>query len=391
MVDGGKTMQTLSNRLSWLTKLEQHIVTINQKQATGELIIGHKTAQWRLYFFLGQLLYAVEETHRVRRWQRSLKKYCPRWLGQHHQLTTSELWECQLLHRGMAQGDLTAAEVKAVVRETTQEVLFSMIQQENLVWQWRNRQYQELGIPFYLTLCPMEIQQLFEQSQHLHHQWQEMGVQYLHPELVPAFKQSPSELTQCSADTFLNLTAFFNGRYTIWDISLKMKQPLTRIVRLVHHFYQQGAVELQEVADLPLPITIEPVNKPKNNLPAIACVDDSPLIGRYLEEILAPAGYRVIYIQDPIQALTTLTEEKPLLIFLDLVMPKTDGYNVCNFLRKSEACSKTPVIMLTSSNGLINRARAKLAGADDFLTKPFDSEQILQVVHKYLGAAVPGR
>jgi chemotaxis family two-component system response regulator PixG len=187
------------------------------------------------------------------------------------------------------------------------------------------------------------------------------------------------------------LTAFFNGRYTIWDISLKMKQPLTRIVRLVHHFYQQGAVELQEVADLPLPITIEPVNKPKNNLPAIACVDDSPLIGRYLEEILAPAGYRVIYIQDPIQALTTLTEEKPLLIFLDLVMPKTDGYNVCNFLRKSEACSKIPVIMLTSSNGLINRARAKLAGADDFLTKPFDSEQILQVVRKYLGAAVPAR
>ncbi len=370
-------------------KLEQHIVTINQKQATGELIIGHKAAQWRLCFFLGQLLYAIEENHRVRRWQRGLKRYCPNWSPDTSQLVSSELWECQLLHHGMTQNQLSAAQMKAVLRETAQEVLLSMIWQKNLTWHWRTCKYQESGIPFYLTLCPLEIKQLLQQSQHLYEQWQEMGVSYLHPELVPVVKQSPSELTQCSGDTFLNITALFNGRYTLWDIALKMKQPITRVVRLVHHFSQQGVVELKTIPDLPPPAVPKPTAaQPGKKLPAIACVDDSPLVGKYLEEILVPAGYRMLYVQDPIQGVGTLSDYKPDLIFLDLVMPKTDGYNVCSFLRKSEAFRKTPVIMLTSCNGLINRARAKLVGANDFLTKPFTNEQILQMIEKYLPVSV---
>ncbi|MBD1836203.1 response regulator [Trichocoleus sp. FACHB-90] len=377
-------MQTLPV-YSGLTKLERQIVAINQKQATGELIVGYKTPQWRLCFFLGQLVYAVGETHRVRRWQRALKHHCPDWKVENDQLAITQLWECQLLHQGMAQGHLSAAQVKAVMCESTQEVLFSMIRQPSLSGCWRDREYQEPRLPFYLTLCFLEIQHLIQQSQHLYQQWQGLGVSYLDPEMAPVLKQSPSDVTQCSVDTFLNLTALFNGRYTIWDLALKMKQPLTRVARLLHHFYQQGVVELQTVPDFPPPLApsylIDGIRKSEST---IACVDDSPMVGEYLKEILVPAGYRVVYIQDPIQGVAALAKHKPDLIFLDLVMPKTDGYNVCSFLRNSSAFRQTPVVILTSCDGLINRVRSKFVGANDFLTKPFESKQVLQVLKKHL-------
>ena len=110
----------------------------------------------------------------------------------------------------------------------------------------------------------------------------------------------------------------------------------------------------------------------------------SPLIGKYLKEILIPAGYQLVYIQDPIQAVATLSDRKPDLLFLDIVMPKTDGYNVCNFLRKSSTFANTPIVMLTSCDGLINRVRAKMVGANDFLAKPFQAEQVLQMLKKHL-------
>ncbi|MBD2007109.1 MULTISPECIES: hypothetical protein [Cyanophyceae] len=83
-------MQTLPI-YSGLTKLERQIVAINQKQATGELIVGYRTPQWRLCFFLGQLVYAVGETHRVRRWQRALKHHCPDWKVENDQLAITQL------------------------------------------------------------------------------------------------------------------------------------------------------------------------------------------------------------------------------------------------------------------------------------------------------------
>ena len=379
-------MQTLSAAY-WLTKLDRNLLTINQKQATGELIISNGTAQWRLCFFLGQLFYAIGETHRVRRWQRGLKRHCTDWVVETDQVVNTELWECQLLHYGMAQGHLSASQVKAMIVETTQEVLFSMTRQASLAGYWQPRQYRKLQAAFYLSLCPLEVKRLLKQSQRFYEKWLEIGFGSLDPDLAPVMRPSPCELNHCSVDTFLNLTALFTGRYTLWDIALKMKQPLTRVARLLHHFRQQGVVELQTVSDLDLPFVchLSDDKMAKKQL-AIACIDDSPLIGRYLKEILVPAGYRLLYVEDPIQGIGILAKEKPHLILLDLVMPDTDGYNVCNFLRNSSTFRKTPIIMLTSWDNTINRVRAKLVGVSDFLAKPFEAEQLLQLIKKYLPA-----
>jgi chemotaxis family two-component system response regulator PixG len=113
------------------------------------------------------------------------------------------------------------------------------------------------------------------------------------------------------------------------------------------------------------------------------------MIAEKLEQILQPAGFRVLKINNPMQGVAKLAEEKPDLIFLDVVMPQTSGYNVCSFLRQSSLFRDTPIIILTSQNGLMDRTKAKLNGASDFLCKPPEAHQVLEIVKKYLQESAP--
>jgi chemotaxis family two-component system response regulator PixG len=110
-----------------------------------------------------------------------------------------------------------------------------------------------------------------------------------------------------------------------------------------------------------------------------------------MESILQPQGYEVLSILNPLQGISILLERKPDLIFLDLVMPHTNGYELCAFLRKTTSFQETPIIILTGNDGVIDRVRAKLTGASEFLGKPPEAQTVLRTVKKYLGngAIVP--
>jgi two-component system, chemotaxis family, response regulator PixG len=112
------------------------------------------------------------------------------------------------------------------------------------------------------------------------------------------------------------------------------------------------------------------------------------VIGKELEAILKPLGYEVFSILDPLQSLTTLLQKKPKLIFLDLVMPNTNGYELCSFLRKSPLFKELPIVMLTGHDGVIDRLRAKVAGSTDFLSKPPEATKVVDVVQRLLGEGV---
>ncbi|MEH2128774.1 response regulator [Nostoc sp.] len=118
--------------------------------------------------------------------------------------------------------------------------------------------------------------------------------------------------------------------------------------------------------------------------PLVACVDDSPMICRSLEEIMTHQGYRFVGIQDSLTAILNLIKSKPDFIFLDLLMPKVNGYEICSQIRKTPSLKNVPVVILTGKDGIVDRMRAKLVGATDFMGKPVEADKVLNVLHKYL-------
>jgi two-component system, chemotaxis family, response regulator PixG len=116
----------------------------------------------------------------------------------------------------------------------------------------------------------------------------------------------------------------------------------------------------------------------------IACIDDSILIYQSLEKILTDNNYRCYGVQDPLKIMPSLIRNKPDFIFLDLLMPITNGYEVCEQIRKTPSLKDIPVIILTGKDGLIDRMRSKMVGATGFLGKPVQAEAVLKMIDKYL-------
>ncbi len=119
----------------------------------------------------------------------------------------------------------------------------------------------------------------------------------------------------------------------------------------------------------------------------IMVVDDSQTIRRTAESLLTKAGYEVVTAQDGFEALAVLARTLPSLVFIDIMMPRLDGYQACALIKGNPQFAKIPVIMLSSKDGLFDRARGRLVGSDQYLTKPFTREELLAAVESHLGAA----
>ncbi len=120
----------------------------------------------------------------------------------------------------------------------------------------------------------------------------------------------------------------------------------------------------------------------------IMVIDDSSTIRRSAEIFLGQAGYKVVLADDGFDALAKMNDHKPALIFCDILMPRLDGYQTCALIKKSAKFHSTPVIMLSSKDGLFDRARGAMVGSDAYLTKPFTKDSLLKTVREYTAEAV---
>lgn len=109
-------------------------------------------------------------------------------------------------------------------------------------------------------------------------------------------------------------------------------------------------------------------------------IDDSNTIRKSAEIFLAQAGAQVVLAEDGFDALAKINDYQPAVIFCDIMMPRLDGYQTCSLIKKNPKFSATPVIMLSSRDGLFDRARGRIAGSDEYLTKPFTKEGLLNAV-----------
>ena len=115
----------------------------------------------------------------------------------------------------------------------------------------------------------------------------------------------------------------------------------------------------------------------------ILVIDDSNTIRRSAEMFLQQAGHQVILAEDGFDALAKISDHHPQIIFVDIMMPRLDGYQTCTLIKQNPAFKSIPVIMLSSKDGVFDRARGRLAGSDCYLTKPFTREGLIQAVSDY--------
>jgi len=115
----------------------------------------------------------------------------------------------------------------------------------------------------------------------------------------------------------------------------------------------------------------------------VMVIDDSNTIRRSAEIFLKQSGCEVILAEDGFDALSKIADHLPNIIFVDIMMPRLDGYQTCSLIKRNPRFKSTPVIMLSSKDGLFDRARGRMVGSDQYLTKPFTQESLLQAVNTY--------
>jgi twitching motility two-component system response regulator PilG len=115
----------------------------------------------------------------------------------------------------------------------------------------------------------------------------------------------------------------------------------------------------------------------------VLIIDDSKTIRRTAETLLRKAGCAVITAADGFEALGKVVDDRPDLIFVDIMMPRLDGYQTCALIKNNSALRHTPVIMLSSKDGLFDRAKGRMVGAEQYLTKPFSKDELLGAIRRH--------
>jgi twitching motility two-component system response regulator PilG len=119
----------------------------------------------------------------------------------------------------------------------------------------------------------------------------------------------------------------------------------------------------------------------------VMVIDDSKTIRRTAETLLKKAGCEVITANDGFEALSKITDQNPDVIFIDIMMPRLDGYQTCALIKNNHIYKNTPVILLTSKDGLFDRARGRIVGSDQYLTKPFTKDELLGAITAHVASA----
>ncbi len=227
-------------------------------------------------------------------------------------------------------------------------------------------------------------------------EWASVGLTAYAPSLNPIAQAVDRGSWPIADRDVAKIISSFDGQRSLRSLAIYYQQNLLDFTKPLLPLLLLGEVSLtlpraakfERASEQSHSINITDINGGDNlatkSQPLIACVDDSIYIYKSLEKILTARGYRSYGIQDPLKIITTLIKYKPDLIFLDLLMPITNGYEVCKQIRKTPCLKNIPIVILTGKEGSIDRLHAKFVGANGFISKPVQPESILKMLDKHL-------
>jgi two-component system, chemotaxis family, response regulator PixG len=364
--------------------------SLQEAHISGQLTFTDpvKGNEWHLYLYLGDLVYGTGGVHPIRRWQRNLILNLPQVPFQlsslQDELTerkadlTDNIWEHEQLSQWVEQQIITPQQGKNAIAFAISEILFDLTQARQVICRLNQ---DRILAP---TTELIEPQTVIAETEQVWSCWLEAQVADRLPNAAPVILQPKQLQEKTSISAYQSLCKLLNGNRTLRDLSVQLRTSPLQVVCSLLPYIQSGIFGLVGIPDLLEVITPHQSNYQTEDRPLIACVDDSLMISHMMEQIIGMAGYRFLAINDPLDAVRILKSRQPDLIFLDIVMPRINGYDLCAELRRYPEFAATPIIFLTSNSGIIDRLRAKMVGSSDFLRKTVDADELLQKIVEHL-------
>jgi chemotaxis family two-component system response regulator PixG len=366
----------------------KELLKIKQEQLSGILTIESPDQVWTLYLYLGRILYAAGGQHSIRRWQYNLKRFCPSLEQELESVSIEMLREAfpesvccphyQFICLLAKQGILSREQTQTIIRNLCTDSLFDIARANHL----RFHLNQTGSLAPRLTV--LSISELLDGIHSELALWQTLGLNPVYLDQMPHLDLPEVLEGQVPKPIFAQWQKVFQSQQTLRELAVTLGKKPTEIGRLLMPLLRQGIVSMQPVSEVQSPWIEDPHSEDLATKPLIACIDDSEIVCETIKRILTPEGYRFLGIQDPLRAIAQVLSQPPDLIFLDLVMPSSNGYEICTQLRKVPRFRETPIIILTGNDGIIDRVRAKLVGSTHFMNKPVQKEELLQTIQTYL-------
>ncbi|ACB49799.1 response regulator [Crocosphaera subtropica ATCC 51142] len=338
---------------------------------------------WLVFFVNGQIVYTIHSKNRgCRRLQDYLSRYqmqvVPEELESLERITHNDI-EYVYLWQLIEQHRLTPEQGKTIIQQMVKETLFDLLSLRQGAFIF------EMGLGLDPLLTSLEIGPLVMEMMKEVQQWKQLHPYFQSPQqaLIIADQQQLKETLPQKA--YEQLVHWADGKTSLRRLSRRLQRNLGTLARGIYPYVERGWLH-------PIIITSPSVSISKNlwdepttrHRPHIVCLDDDLTIGKTVEAILTKNHYHTSLITDPLSGLSHLFELNPDVILCDIAMPKLDGYEICAMLRHSKAFQYIPIIMLTGKEGFIDRIRARMMGATDYLTKPFGEQELLLLIEKYV-------
>ncbi|ELR96846.1 response regulator [Gloeocapsa sp. PCC 73106] len=383
------TQETLEQNVSIITILRRIVET----KSTGYLRINWQGIRWAVYLSQGNIIYCTNSLKPEEKIERHL-----RYFSKHNTDVTSANIakarllllknikqdsynpEYQVLYWLYQQKILPPTQSYSLIFRLVQESLESLllVTRNDYTWQYEESQAVEpILIRFFLS-------NLLGKTEERLKSWRELT-----PEIESTYQSPYISREEHPNPKLLEETRRKYGKILVGcnfrQLGARLAQDELVVAQKIHPLILQGLVKLNapESPFNQLPSLLIPVASADNEK-LILCVDDSLTVIKVINHYLSSLKLKIHAVTESPKALMEIIRLKPNLILLDIGMPDLDGYRLCSLIRNHSALSEIPIIMVTGKNGLIDRAKAKISGATDYLTKPFSQDKLNEIVVKYL-------
>jgi twitching motility two-component system response regulator PilG len=384
---GQRTGELFIETFGSSTRGEEGIVSQERwlGQGDGQRSRSEDSRGWFVFFVSGRIVYAADHNYgqmkRLRDYLRrydvvdQLKYFNDSAIATNNNPEYAYLW--LLLEKNI----LNPAQARTIISCMVQETLFELLNLRQGAFTF------ELGNALDPPMISFEIGALITQITKQVQEWKQFHPHIQSPDQVMVIINDEKLQSTLSENLYQRLIFWANGKTSLHQLARYLHRDLPTVARGLYPYIEQGLLQVKNPVSAIAPLSKPPSpwdTFPSVRLPYIACIDDDLTVGKQVELMVRRQGYQILLITNPLETFSQLFQSRPDLILCDITMPRLDGYEICAMLRHSTAFRQTPIIMLTGKEAFMDRVRARMAGATDYLTKPFGEGELLLLLEKYL-------